>query len=677
MKVTRDSSSPIELKLTVEMAAEDENPYLERSYRRTVGRVNVPGFRRGKAPRRVVERIVGRSALLQEALDYMVPETLDRVLRDESVRAFGEPSIEVTDLDPVAFTATVPLEPTVELGDYRSIRVTADAEEVGDEQVDAMLENIRQEQALWEPVERPAQYGDRLNLNVKGVIGEETVVDDADVEYVPEAENVLPFPGFAPHLLGLSEDDESEFTMTVPADYPREQYAGKEVAFWVEVLSVKEKTLPDLDDELAKSVGEGYDDLATLRATLTQNMNARAAAEARSRLEQQSLEALCDAAVVNASPLLYARELEAVVAERERMLRQQGIDLPTYLRYIGRTPEQFQEEMRPGAERRLVGGLVLRKLAEAEEIEVSDDDVQSEVDRMLKSSFNDEEAEADVELVSGDEGDFEVVVDADGDGDDEVDADADDDADESDDAEAEAERLENLRAFLRMDSTRDNIRSNLHNRRVMDRLLDITQGRLESDGVGDGGDADVADAVVADVADAVATDSADAAATDESPVSAGESESADTPVVASESESGDAPAIVGESESGDAPVSAGESESGDAPVVASEGESGDAPAIAGESESADTPVVASEGESGDVAVVASEGESGDVPVIAGEGESGDAPVSAGESESGDASAIANESESESADALTPEPASDVTDGAVAGESDTADENGRA
>lgn len=462
MKVTRDSSSPIELKLTVEMAEEDANPFLERSYRRTVSRVNVPGFRRGKAPRRVVENLVGRTALLQEALDFMVPETLDRVLRDEEVLAFSEPSIEVTDLDPVSFTATVPLEPTVELGDYRSIRVAADAEEVSDEQIDGVLENIRQEQAVWEPVERPTQYGDRLNLNVRGVMGDETVVEEDDVEYVPEAENVLPFPGFAPNLLGLAEDDESEFTVTIPDDYPREQYAGREVNFQVEVLSVKEKTLPDLDDELAKSVGEGYDDLASLRAAITENMTARAAAEARSRLEQQSLEALCDAAIINASPLLYERELAALEAERERLLRQQGIDLITYLRYIGKTPEQFRAELRPSAERRLVGGLVMRKLAEAESIEISDDDVQSEVDRMLSSSIPDA-ADTDIDRVGND-------------------ADADDvdatDGDAGDEPE-NAANLENLREFLTRDDTRDNIRSNLHSRRVMDRLLDITQGRLE------------------------------------------------------------------------------------------------------------------------------------------------------------------------------------------------------
>lgn len=481
MKVTRDSSSPIELKLTVEMAEEDANPFLERSYRRTVSRVNVPGFRRGKAPRRVVENLVGRTALLQEALDFMVPETLDRVLRDEAVLAFAEPSIEVTDLEPVSFTATVPLEPTVELGDYRSIRVAAETGEVSDEQIDGVLENIRQEQAVWEPVGRPTQYGDRLNLNVRGVMGEETVVEEEDVEYVPEAENVLPFPGFAPNLLGLAEDDESKFTVTIPDDYPREQYAGREVNFQVEVLSVKEKALPDLDDELAKAVGEGYDDLAALRAAITENMTARAAAEARSRLEQQSLEALCDAAIINASPLLYERELEALEAERERLLRQQGIDLVTYLRYIGKTPEQFRAELRPSAERRLVGGLVMRKLAEAESIEISDDDVQSEVDRMLSSSIPDAgDADTDTDSVGNDT---------------DADADAADIADAGDEPE-NAANLDNLREFLTRDDTRDNIRSNLHSRRVMDRLLDITQGRL--------GDADAdAGAVATEVASVI------------------------------------------------------------------------------------------------------------------------------------------------------------------------------
>ncbi len=434
MKVTRDNASPIEITLTVELEPEDENPFLDRSYRRTVSRINIPGFRRGKAPRHIVESMIGRTALLQEALDFMVPETLDKVLTDEDVSAFGEPSIEVTDLEPVSFKATVPLEPTIDLGDYLSLRVETEPVEIGEEQVDDVLSRLQEEQAVWEPVERAAEYGDRLNLDVNGEIDGELVVDDHDVEYIPNEDNVLPFPGFAPNLVGLAEDDESEFTVTIPEDYPREQYAGQDVQFKVSVLSVKEKNVPELDDEFAKSVGDGFDDIEALRSSVRESLTNQAEATARNELEQKSLEALCEAAVVNASQILYERELEAMQADRERMLRQQGLDLPTYLRFMGKSNEEFLEEMRPNAERRLVGGLVLRKLAEVEEIEVSDEDIQTETDRLF-------------ELSAGED--------------------------------AEQENIDNLRQFLDSQSTRDNIRSSLHSRRVLERLTEITQGRVD------------------------------------------------------------------------------------------------------------------------------------------------------------------------------------------------------
>lgn len=463
MKVTRENSSPIEVTLTVELATEDENPFIERSYRRTVSRINIPGFRRGRAPRHIVESMVGRVALVQEALEFMVPETLDKVLQDEEVSAFAEPSIEVTDLEPVSFTAKVPLEPTVDLGNYRSIRVESEAASVEEEEIENVLERLQEEQAVWEPVERAAQYGDRLNLNVHGSMDEETVVEDEDVEYVPNEENVLPFPGFAPNLVGLAEDDETEFTITVPEDYPREQYAGQEIDFKVSVLSVKEKNLPELDDDFAKSVGQGFDDLASLRTNIQESLTAQAEAAARNELEQKSLEALCDAAVVNASPILYERELDAMVADRERMLRQQGLDLTTYLRFVGKTDEEFMDEMRPTAERRLVSGLVLRKLAEVEEIEITDDDVQSEADRLLGLSAGEEEEETT--------------------------------------------NLDSLREFLGSESTRDNIRSSLHSRRVMERLTDITQGKIDADTDGGETDQEAAEAAGADDA----TEAADGA----------------------------------------------------------------------------------------------------------------------------------------------------------------------
>ena len=178
MKVTKESANSIEITLSVEMTTEEEDPFIYRSYRRSVGRLNIPGFRKGKAPRSIVENYVGRTALLNEALDYLIPETLDTVLRDEDIQAFAEPQIEITEIEPVTFKAVIPLEPTVNLGEYEDIRVEKEPVEITEEQVNDVLQRLRQESAPWEPVERPVQYGDLLNITVTGTIDGEQVVND-------------------------------------------------------------------------------------------------------------------------------------------------------------------------------------------------------------------------------------------------------------------------------------------------------------------------------------------------------------------------------------------------------------------------------------------------------------------------------------------------------------------
>ena len=392
MKITRESVTPTEVTLNIVMDSEDEDPFVNRSYRRTVGRLQIPGFRKGKAPRSIVESYVGRTALVQEALEFMIPETLDKVLKDEDVQAFIEPQIEVTEIEPVSFTAVVPLEPQVDLGEFRSIRLQKEEPEINDERVAEVLEQLRQESAPWEPAERPVNFGDLLNLNVSGTIDEEQVVDDQAVDYVPQVENVLPFPGFAVYLEGMVEDEEKEFTLTIPEDYPRPQHAGKVCIFNVEVLSIKEKRLPDLDDEFAKGVGEGYDDLEALRQHMRQRLEEEAAAEANRRLEQESLQELIKAATVRASDMLYQREVDMMQQERERSLQNQRIPMETYLGYLGQTAEEFREHLRPTAEDRLTRYLVMRKLAEEENIEVSPEEVEEEIDSMVSSAGDSEEA---------------------------------------------------------------------------------------------------------------------------------------------------------------------------------------------------------------------------------------------------------------------------------------------
>ena len=460
MRVTKESSSAVEVILNVEMDATDEDPYVDRSYRRTVGRLNIPGFRKGKAPRSIVENYVGRTfALVQEALEFMIPETLNQVLQDEDIQAFVEPRVEVLELEPVSFNATVPLEPrsfrmrtsrlllslglkswsepvsfnatvplepTVDLGDFYNVRLEKDAVEISDDEVDQVLERIRREMAPWEPVSRPVQFGDLLNLNVKGETDGEEVVNDSEVDYIPETSNVLPFPGFAEHLETLEEGAQKEFTVTIPEEYPRPEYAGKDVAFNVEVLSIKEKALADLDDEFAKGVGDGFDDMEALRAHILERITGEAESQANYSFQEQSMTSLLESATITASDLLLEREVQNMQDERERMLRNQRLDLDTYLSYVGKSEEEFQDELRPLAEDRLNRMLVVRKLAQEEELDVTPDEIQEEIETML--------------------------------------------------AGATEENENAMRRALNSEGTRESIRGSLLNQKVMARLVEIVQG---------------------------------------------------------------------------------------------------------------------------------------------------------------------------------------------------------
>lgn len=430
VKVTKEAVTSIEVTLHIEMDSADEDPFIDRSYRRSVGRMQIPGFRKGKAPRSIVERYVGRAALLQEALEFMIPETLDQVLKDEDLQAFVEPQIEVIDIEPVSFKAVVPLEPAVELGDYHSIRVERDPVEITDEQVNDVINRLQQESAPWEPMERPVQFGDLLNLQVQGTIDGEEVVNDQGVDYIPQVENVLPFPGFAVYLEGMTDGQEKDFTLSIPEDYPRPQFAGKECQLHVVVLSIKEKKLAELDDEFAKGVGEGFDTFDALLEHVRGRLTEESEVEATRELEMKSLEGLVAIATIEASDALYQRELEMMQQERERMLQNQRLDMDTYLRYIGKTEEEFLDELRPNANERLTRYLVMRKLSQEEDISASDDEVQEEIETAIASA---------------------------------------------------GDSAEEMRRTLSSEVAKENVRSSILNRKVMQRLVEIARGSEESE----------------------------------------------------------------------------------------------------------------------------------------------------------------------------------------------------
>jgi len=426
LNVTRDSVTPTEVTLTISMDAEDEEPFLNRSYRRVASRVRIPGFRPGKAPRAIVESQLGRDTLVHEALEFMIPESLDKVLKDEDIRAFIEPQLEMIDTAPVSFKAVVPLEPIVDLGEFLSIRLERDEVEVTDEQVEQVLEELRFESAPWEPVERPVAFGDQVTMNVKGNIGGEQAIDDEAIDFIPQQDNNLPLPGFSIYLEGMTEGQSKEFTLSVPDDYPQQDYAGKECRFNVDMIAIKEKNLPELDDEFAKGVRDGFETLDALSDHIRQRLNEEAEAAATRRLELSSLEEVKKLAKIEASELVYQRELDLMYEERERSLRNQRMDMELYLSYVGQTEEELREQMKPQAEDRLNTVLLLRKLADVENIDISDEDVDDEITNLITSTGGESEAA--------------------------------------------------MKQALSTDNAKESIRTSLMNRKIMARLVEIVQG---------------------------------------------------------------------------------------------------------------------------------------------------------------------------------------------------------
>jgi trigger factor len=295
--------------------------------------------------------------------------------------------------------------------------------------VDDVIERLRFESGPWEPVERPVKFGDLLSLDVTGTILGEQAINDQGIDFVPQQDNQMPMPGFSIYLEGTVEGQEKEFTLTVPDDHAQTEYAGQECRFNVKILSIKEKRLPDLDDEFAKGIRDGYESLEALRSDVEERLTKDSETASLRQLEQNSLDELLKIAQVQASGLIYQRELDQMHQEQERRLQSQRVNMDTYLSFIGTTHDEWLEQLRPQAEQRLNTYLIMRKLAEEEGIEVDSEEIEAEIETMASTS---------------------------------------------------GDSAESVRTALSTESARDSIRSSVLSKKVMERLVEIVQGNAES-----------------------------------------------------------------------------------------------------------------------------------------------------------------------------------------------------
>ena len=386
MKVTNEKIEDSQVFLSIEMEPAEVEESLEESYHRLVKKTDVPGFRRGKAPRAILERYLSKESLFEDALSNLLPKACEKAIKEQKLETIAQPHIEVAQTDPVIFKAVVSLRPTVKLGDYHHIQVTAEPVEVSENDVSAIIERLRHQHAAWEPVERPVGFNDLVVLDIKSNIEDKPFINQEGAQYQVLQNYSFPVPGFAEQLLGMGRDEEKEFQLQFPLDYPKGELAGKEASFKVRVVEIKQERLPELNDEFAKEIDPNFETLDSLREQVLADLRLRAEEKARIDFEEQVTEAVVDITQVEFPPILVEMEVDRLLNQRLQRWQTGGSNLEEYLRTINKTEEEIREELRPLATKRTIWSLVLGEIAKKEKVKVSDSAINTEIENMTKDT---------------------------------------------------------------------------------------------------------------------------------------------------------------------------------------------------------------------------------------------------------------------------------------------------
>jgi trigger factor len=377
----------------------------------------------------MLERHIGREALLGEALDRLIPQLLSQAIEEHGIEAIARPEVEIIQTDPVTFKATVAVRPTVELGNYRELSIAPEPVEVTEEEVNNVIEQLRYQHAPWEPVARPVEFGDMVTIDVTSSVEGKPLLDKKDLPFQVLHGLRFPVPGFAEELEGLDKGQDKEFSISLPADYEASELAGKECHFKVRVSEVKEKKLPELNDEFAKSIGQGFETLDELTDKVTSNLRLISEEGARRRYEEKVIDAVGELSRVEFPPVLVEQEIDRLIALQEKELEQNRVSLEDYLRSRSKSKEELREELRPLASRQVTGSLVLAEVTEAEEITATDEETDEEVTEMVQGA---------------------------------------------------GEQEEEMRRILQTEATRQSLKSVLVTRKTVKRLVDIASGQAQS-----------------------------------------------------------------------------------------------------------------------------------------------------------------------------------------------------
>ena len=375
-------------KLTVEVAAEDVEKALQAAYLKQRKQINIPGFRKGKVPRQMIEKMYGPEVFYDEAANNMIPDAYAKAYDESELDIVSQPKIEVVQMEkgkPFIFTAEVATKPEVTLGDYKGLKVDKVSTRVTQKEVDEEIEKERERNARTiEVTDRAVQDKDEVTLDFEGFVDGVAFEGGKGEDYPLTIGSGSFIPGFEEQLIGAEIDKEVEVNVTFPKEYHSEELAGKDATFKCTVHTIKAKELPELDDEFASEVSE-CETMDAYRAEVKKNIKERKERTGKEKKENQAVDQAIENAQMDIPEAMIEFQVRQMADDFARRIQQQGLTVEQYFRFTGMTAEKMMEEMRPQAEKSIKTRLVLEAIVKAENIEVSDERVEEELTKMAEA----------------------------------------------------------------------------------------------------------------------------------------------------------------------------------------------------------------------------------------------------------------------------------------------------
>lgn len=388
MKVNWERTENNTVQMHVEVPAERVEEALQKAYRKVVKNVSLPGFRKGKVPRQILEMRFGPEILYEDAVDILLPQAYSEAVEQSGIEPVDRPNI--TDLKiekgaPLTFAAEVTVKPEVELGKYKDIEAEKPVFKVTEKDVDDYLERLRQSHARIEvSPDETVSKGDFVTIDFEGCIDGEPFEGGKAENYELEIGSKTFIPGFEEQILGMQRGEEKEIEVTFPEDYRAEHLAGKKATFKVKVHEIKRRVVPEIDEDFVKEVSE-FDTVEELRQDAENKLKQAVEEQSEQYLRNNVVRAVVSNASVDIPTVMIDDEVDRLIREREQNLMYSGISLQQYLELVGKTLDDLRADLRPVAEEDVKTDLVLSKLAEEEEIEVSDEEFDARLEELAKN----------------------------------------------------------------------------------------------------------------------------------------------------------------------------------------------------------------------------------------------------------------------------------------------------